>query len=131
MAIKLGKNPKTYKKEIPLINTEGATDILVITYKYRSRLEFGTLLDERAAAQKMREASAPEVDIKADPSAHDAISSAMKQAAELVLEIAEGWDVEDPFTLENLMQLECDFPGALADIQDTYQIATLEVRRKN
>jgi hypothetical protein len=131
MAIKLGKNPKSFTREIPLVTLEGVTDILVITYKYRSRIEFADLLDEHAAAEKMAEAAATTESKAVTPTAKESLIKMVHEAAERVLEVATGWDIDDAFTVDNLAQLENDFPGALLDIQNVYQSAVLEVRRKN
>ncbi|MFS2007973.1 phage tail assembly chaperone [Duganella sp. CT11-25] len=138
MAIKLGKNPKNFTRDIPLVTMDGVADVLVITYKYRSRLEFAELLDERVAAENMlnaqEAAQAAAIADGAAPvqkSAAEGFTKASKEAAESVLEIATGWDIDDPFTVDKLMELESDFPGALMDIQNMYQAALLEVRRKN
>lgn len=148
MAIKLGKNPRTFTRDIPLINLDGKTDILKITYIYRSREEFAVLLDERAAAErrqnaeydkaaKEQAAAAQAAEANGETSEPEPVSAAVAfrkaaaEAAARVLEVAQGWDVEDEFTVENLIRLDADFPGALGDIHDTYQTAVLEVRRKN
>ncbi|CAN7738419.1 phage tail assembly chaperone [Duganella sp. LjRoot269] len=136
MAIKLGSNPKHFTKEVPIIKLDGATDILTITYIYRTRRDFAKLLDERMAAQTMVDAAA-EVTAAADAvpkgpvSVEVAYLESTKQSAENVLQIASGWDLVDAFTADKLQQLEDEFPGALNDIQMAYQKAVAEVRTKN
>lgn len=133
MAIKLGKNPKSFKKEIKVYGVDGSKDALYITYIYRSRLYFAKLLDERAAAEDMITAQKPEqADTEAvRVSAEDQVIKATSEASANVLQIASGWDLGDEFNLENLSQLENDFPGALNEIQAQYQNAVLGVRVKN
>ncbi len=139
MAIKLGKNPKRFNREIPLVTVDNVTEILVITYIYRSRLEFAKLIDERTAIEKAATAKAEAEAVAAkeagtaplEKTIAQGFIEASKSAAEQVLQIASGWDLVDPFTMENLQALEDDFPGSLLAIQDAYQKATIEVRVKN
>ncbi|NRR28892.1 hypothetical protein HSX11_01720 [Oxalobacteraceae bacterium] len=144
MAIKLGKNPKSFKKEVPVVTVDGVTDIVNVTYIYRTRLEFAQLLDERIAdgeaalkAAEAAKASAPEGDDSGITTTQPPVSikegylKATKESAETVLQVASGWDLDDPFTVENLQRLEDEFPGTLSDIQMVYQKAVMEHRRKN
>ncbi len=148
MAIVLGKNPKHFTRDVSLVNMDNETDTIKITYIYRTRKQFAELLDQRADAEEMvraqeeqkakvaaEAAEAAEAKGEKIPVVRASAAATFKQAATeaagRVLEVASGWDLSDPFTVENLLQLEDDFPGALGDIQDKYQAAVLEVRRKN
>lgn len=136
MAIKLGNNPKSFKKDITVISVAGVSDVLKITYIYRDRKGFAILLDERKAANEMLAAELKENEQK-EPAVVEIISSeaavarATGEAVAQVLDIANGWDLIEPFTKENLEQLENDFPGALSEIQNQYQNAVLGLRVKN
>lgn len=51
------------------------------------------------------------------------VGKAIANDAHLVLQIAKGWDLEDPFTAENLENLEDQFGGALTSIVNAYDRA--------
>ncbi|WP_343728523.1 phage tail assembly chaperone [Duganella sp.] len=151
MTIKLGKNPKDFKKTLTVVSIDGVSDTLSITYIYRDPVQMAELLDKRAAAaaaeaeasakaaleaeaaeaaatEQGRDAAAAPVKI---PSIKEGYLAQAHAAANEVLEIATGWDVDDAFTAENLLVLEKEFPGALVAIQARYQQAVTEVRVKN
>ena len=51
------------------------------------------------------------------------VSKAIANDAKLVLQIAKGWDLEDPFTTESLEDLEDQFGGALTAMVSAYDRA--------
>lgn len=136
MAIVLGNNPKTFKKVIHLFDVNGKKENLQIEFKYRTRQQFAALVDARNVREKAKE----EADLAALAEAGEegaaktyeqTVQEMLDDSVAKVLEIAQGWDLEDEFTSENLMQLDGMFPSALMDIQNAYQAALLETRRKN
>ncbi len=127
MAIKLGSNPKEFKRSVPIIRLDGGTDAITITYKYRTRREFAALIDERNEAAKEAGITPIGDDLKYE----EAYLTMTKTSAEQVLQVASAWDLSDDFNVENLQQLEDEFPGALDTIHSTYQKAVAEVRVKN
>lgn len=138
MAIKLGKNPETFKKTIRLYDVNGKAESLQVEYKFRTRLQFAELMDQRAAREKEIEdaelaalADAENGTPAAAKTFEQSVRDGMAIATSRVLEIAKGWDLADDFNAENLEELEGMFPNALADIQAEYQSALLEARRKN
>ena len=51
------------------------------------------------------------------------VGKAIANDAQLVLQIAKGWDLEDPFTTESLEDLEDQFGGALTAMVNAYDRA--------
>jgi hypothetical protein len=139
MAIKLGNNPKDFKRPVHVVKFDGAKDSITFTFIYRDKRQFAALLDERAGATRAKDeaavAAAKELDdaggTPAPVSIHDNYLEWSKDSAEKVLQIANAWDLSEPLSVENLQQLEDEFPGALEEIQSVYQKSVAEVRVKN
>lgn len=129
MAITLGKNPASFKKPLKLISIEGVEDTLVLEFKFRTRLQFATLTDQRAKQDKEREA--PTKTGQGEKSIEQQVLENLDIATDRVLEIAQGWDLPDAFNKESLSILEGMYPTVLGQIQDMYQASVLEARRKN
>ena len=51
--------------------------------------------------------------------------------AEMVLQVAKGWDLEDDFTLANITALEDTYPGAINDLVNNYSAKIHGARTKN
>lgn len=134
MAIKLGKNPETFKKTIQLFDVNGRKEALQIEFKYRTRMQFAEMVDARNARQKAKdEAVLAELGDGGAPDKtyQQTVADMLKDSVEKILEIANGWDLQDDFNEENLIELDGMFPNALMEIENAYQVALLEARRKN
>jgi hypothetical protein len=144
--IKLGNTPKTFKRTIEIVNIDGTVNTLDITYKYRTRRQFAELVDGQiAAAKATADAEAAAAKAAGENDGDDSAPKAaepQKTVAELVseqfatdasavLEIAEGWDLDDKFNADTLAQLEDENPGALFAITQAYRAAVVDVRVKN
>lgn len=128
--IKLGNTPKTFVRTIEIVNINGGTDAINITYKYRTRLQYAELVDQQiAAAKTLAESTAP--DDAAPKTVVERVSADDAAGADAVLQIAEGWDLDDEFNAANLAQLEDENPGALYAITLAYRAALLDARVKN
>lgn len=139
MAIILGNNPKDFQRPVEIVKFGGAKDSISFTFIYRNKREFAALIDERAAVARAKEAAnEEEAEARKERNEKDPALSVegryliwTKEQAEQVLEIASRWDLKDEMTVENLQQLEDEFPGALESIQAVYQKAVAEIRVKN
>ena len=52
--IKLGARPKTFKHKVTVAMPEGGEGVIEITYRYRTRREFGAFLDGIPADAKVK-----------------------------------------------------------------------------
>lgn len=136
--LRLGDNPKNFKKTISIVLLDGGTAPLEVSYIYRTRSQFAALVDANIAkaeaeAKAVAEAATDAVDAAAGERLTIAQSYAAvdKARAEHVLQIADGWDLGDEFTLDNLLQFEDEYPGALHAISIAYTQAVAEARAKN
>lgn len=132
-----GKTPETFKRTVEVIDIDGNASEIEFTFKYRTKKQFAELLDEGIKAAKAEyAASVPEseksgLDAISDQFYTDLTAKNDKKSAEHVLKIAKGWDLEDAFTIEKLMELEDRYSGSLQTIAQVYAKAVSEVRTKN
>lgn len=134
--LKLGGNPKTFKKTIDVVLLEGGTSPLEITFKYRTRSAFAALVDENIAKAEAQAEAAQGKEVDPDGKSEritvaENFATVDKARAQHVLNIAEGWDLEDAFTEANLLQFEDENPGTLTAIAAVYAQAVAEARVKN
>jgi Domain of unknown function (DUF1789). len=128
--ITLGNRPKTFRKivKFPMLDgTEGAIEMI---FKYRTRKEFGDFIDEIMNAAKVQ----PSVgeDGQKQFSMRELMEKTTGSNSDYILQVAEGWNVEDrDFTRENIEQLADEIPAATAAIMDFYRAAIVEGRLGN
>lgn len=141
--VKLGNTPKNFTKTVDVVLLNGTVAGIDISYIYRTRAQFAELFDQRIAkeAELAEQAKLDEAD--AGSADADAVAGAANKKtmvewfkiadadnAKYILEIADGWDLDEPFTEQSLLQLEDENPGALASIAAIYSKAVAEVRTK-
>ena len=134
--LKLGGNPKTFKKSIDIVLLEGGVAALLVTFTYRTRSQVAALVDEGIAKAEAdaKAAKDQETEPAGEPrrvTIADNFATADKARVQHVLKIAEGWDLDDDFTEANLLQFEDENPGALAAISAAYAQSVAEARVKN
>lgn len=127
--IKLGKRPKSFRRQITFPLPEGGDGKFEISYIYRTRTEFGAFVDELMAAANMRPASQAGDDVAF--SLRAALEATRDTNADYILRIADGWSLDEPFGREAVVQLCDEFPGAALAIIDTYRQAVSEGRLGN
>ncbi len=136
--LKLGDNPKNFKKSIAIVLLDGGTAPLEVSFIYRTRRQFAELVDANIAkAEADAKAAVEAADQAQDGAAPKRLTIAESYAAvdkarvDHVLQIADGWDLADEFNEKSLLQFEDEFPGALHAISTAYAQAVAEARAKN
>ena len=132
--LKLGNAPKTFTKvvEVPLL--DGAVADVLMTFKYRTRTEFGALMD--FIINKVNEPENPKKgkavsEEEAAKTLSEMFAAGNASNVEYVLMIAEAWDLEDEFGEKALAELANEYPGAINAISEAYREAISEGRVKN
>jgi len=126
--IKLGQCPKNFTAPVSFKMLDGSEGIINVTYKYRTRSQFGAYLDEIFAENGV-----------AKPAASDDSGSLIERAyiagnekiAGQIVRAADGWDLDEPFTEENVQALANEMPAAANAIILTYEAAIKEGRLGN
>jgi hypothetical protein len=132
--ITLGKRPVNFKHKITVPLPEGGEGTIEVSYKYRTRTEFGKLIDSRMKEARERDESAKDA---ADGGQEPAFSLGEVQAktrdsnAAYIMDIADGWDIDKPFGLEAVTQLCDELPGVAQAIINEYRTAIVEGRLGN
>lgn len=134
ITVKLGKKPKNFPKKVTfqmLDPDTGATveGKITWTFKYRTRTEFGQMLDELVTAAKGAKPNVGEEELIL---LAKQFTQTAEANADYMLKIAEGWDlVDEDFTRANLIRLADEVPGALSAAMDIYSSAIRDGRLGN
>ncbi len=139
--VRLGVRPAQVVRVVEVSLPDGSPAAVEVKYRYRTRSEFGALLDQRiadaraadaAAAQARAESAGADGASAADPYSEAAHQQRVRDAmAQHILDIAQGWNLDVPFGPDAVAQLCDELPGAAQAIIDTYRAAIIEGRRGN
>lgn len=125
--IKLGSTPKSFNRALIVDMLDGTKGSVEVTYKYRTRTEFGKFID--AVFKDAGVQPTPGDDEKV------LIESVMEKArdtnADYLIQIIDDWNLESELSKANLQQLCNEFPGVANTIMETYRQAIAEGRAKN
>jgi hypothetical protein len=132
MAIKivLGKTPKSFKPFIVSFDTpEGEKAAVEVTYKYRTRAQFGEMLNAmfKDAGQEdaQKEAGADAVDFEV------LFQKMGDKNADHLLSSIEAWGLDFEVTRANLVQLANEIPASAAAFMAAYRNACIEGKLGN
>jgi hypothetical protein len=123
--IVLGNRPKNFKAKVTFPLLDGSDGLIEMSFRYRTRTEFGELIDTL-----MSDAGAAEQP-EGQMSLAEALGKTRDTNAEYILKVADGWNLEEKFNLENVAQLCDEFPAAAMAIMNTYRAAITEGRLGN
>ncbi|MBP0589278.1 hypothetical protein J8I87_06010 [Paraburkholderia sp. LEh10] len=123
--IALGKRPTSFKHVVKFPMLDGGEAAIEITYKYRTRKEFGAFIDEVFASSKEER---PADDGFSWAALMEKTGSAN---ADYVMQAVEGWNLDEAFTRENVQQLADELPAAITAIMDAYRNAITQGRLGN
>ncbi|MNS19688.1 hypothetical protein D3C72_514110 [compost metagenome] len=123
--IVLGKRPTNFKRTVRFKMLDGTEGAIEVTYKYRTRTEFGRFIDEVFAASKEER-----------PAEDDFSWAALMEKtgganADYIMQAIEGWNLDEPLTHENVQQLADELPAAVTAIMDAYREAVTQGRLGN
>ena len=124
--ITLGKRPKNFKRVVKFQLLEGGEGSIECSYKYRTRSEFGAFIDkvvEAAGATNKPEGE--------KFSMAELMERTAGQNAAYIMDVIDGWNLDEELTKANVQQLSDEFPAAAAAIMETYRAAITEGRLGN
>lgn len=122
LKLMFGPPPATFEKDVEHTFLDGSKIKFKVKFKYRNRTQYGELMDELTKKGKV---------VTADLSTKDYMGMKVSADAEGILAIAEGWSLDDPFTLEQLNFMSDNHPAVMYAISEAYREAVLEGRLKN
>lgn len=122
-SIKLGARPKSFKRVVTFPLVEGGEGAVEVSFKYRTRTEFGKFIDSivsDAQAQGDQQFSMA-----------DLMERTRDKNAAYLMDVIDGWNLDEPLTRATVEQLCDELPGAATEIMDAYRKATVEGRLGN
>lgn len=127
---KLGQRPKNFPKTVKFPMHDGSEGEIRVDYKYRTRTEYGAFVDAVYADKAAWEDGQP-----AGGGGDFTMAAEMDKSAErnvaYVLQIADGWSLDEPFGADALRQLADEMPSAVLAIITEYRLAVTEGRLGN
>ena len=124
--IKLGARPKSFTRIVKFPMLEGGEGSIECTFKYRTRKEFGEFIDALVES-----AGANPKDDGEKFSMSDLMDRTAGQNAKYIMDVLDGWNLDEDLSQANLQQLADELPGAAAAIMETYRTACVEGRLGN
>ena len=124
--ITLGKRPQFIETTITATLPDGSAGSIKARYKYRTRTEFGEMIDQRMADARTEAPAQP---------AEFSVATMQRQArdanAAYLLDILDGWDLDDELDIDSATQLCDEAPGMAQALIDGYRLAVTEGRLGN
>lgn len=127
--ISLGKRPKSFKRVIKVPMLEGGEGTIEVSFIYRTRTEFGAFVDGLLKSAQVVPASASDEDVTF--SLHESLERTRDSSADYILQVVDGWNLDEDFTRAAVVQLCDELPGAARAIIDEYRAAITEGRLGN
>lgn len=126
--IRLGNRPKSFARVVKCKDVDGTELTVPVTYKYRTRKEYGEFHD---ALPDYPELEGKAVDGKTTYSVEDVLERRSEWNANQIMQILDGWGLDEEFSLTNVRQLCDESPACAAAIISEYQSAIVEGRLGN
>lgn len=123
--IKLGNRPANFKRVVVFPLIDGDEGAIEVTYKYRTRTEFGKFID---GIFKEAKEDKPE---NSEFSMAELMGKTRDKNAAYLLEVIEDWNLDEKLNRETAEQLCDELPAAATEIMEQYRIAVIEGRVKN
>lgn len=129
MKVTLGSRPKSFKQTIKVQLHDAEEGEIVVSFRYRTRKEYGQLIDE------LVERSRASVNVAAEGDEARVMELALRSRTamqvEHLMEIMDGWNLDKPFDRAHVEQLNEELPGLAQAIIDRYQQSSIEGRLGN
>jgi len=135
----LGKRPETFAHTVKFPMLDGSTGAIGLTYKYRTRDEFGEFVDGLRDADKARmEAEIDRFQLlheqgKPIPelTQSELLARETEMNADYIMGCVQGWDLDVDFDRAAVIQLAGEVPAAIPEIIKGYRDAIVEGRLGN
>jgi len=125
--IKLGATPKSFKRAVIVDMLDGTKGAIECTFKYRTRTEFGKFLDGIFDAAGVKPAAGDDDQVLIQ----QVMEKTRDTNADYLIQVLEGWNLDDELNRASLQQLCDEFPGVANVVMETYRAAVVEGRTKN
>lgn len=149
--VKLGKRPEAFAPfPVKFTMPDGTEGVIMATFKYRTRKEFGAFTDGVIEAGIEKAEADAKAEVKAQTETADAQDGDAKPVVELrgfsmaelmektsaanadyLLKSLVGWDVGHKLERATVEQMADELPGAIAALTQSYRAACVEGRLGN
>lgn len=123
-SIKLGNRPKSFKRIVTFPLIEGGEGAIEVSFRYRTRTEFGAFIDKISADAK-------DSGEQKDFTIAELMGKTRDKNAQYLMDVIDGWNLDEPMTRATVEQLCDELPGAAAEIMEAYRKAIVEGRLGN
>ena len=124
--IVLGKTPKTFKKfPVKFKTPEGEEAAIAVTFKYLTRSGYAAYLNSMFATEADKPVDTDKPDFVA------LFAKGGEKSVEKLLDAMESWDFGHDLDKETLMQLQDEFPAAIAAFGEAYRMACVDGKLGN
>jgi hypothetical protein len=124
--IKLGARPTSFARTVKTKDIDGSDLLIPVTFKYRTRKEYGAWIDTLPAQPTTADAV---VDGKFSAEKYIELVSAWN--ANKIAQCVDSWGLDVPFDAEAIKQLCDESPAAAEAVIGEYQAASIEGRLGN
>lgn len=128
--ITLGSRPKSFPRVVKFTDVDGTELTAPVTYKYRTRKEFGEWLDTLPAYPQTKDGMVGEGE-NSKFSSEAYIEKVSAWNANKIMQILEGWALDEEFSAANVRQLCDEMPACAEAIIENYRSAIIEGRLGN
>jgi hypothetical protein len=122
----LGQTPKSFKRNVTVDMLDGTKGSIECLFKYRTRIEFGKFLDGIFSEAGVKPTDTDEKVVIAD-----VMEKTRDTNSDYLIQVLDGWNLDDELNKPNLQQLCDEFPGVANSIMETYRVAVTEGRLGN
>jgi hypothetical protein len=135
----LGKRPQNFKRTVNFVQVDGTPGSIEVTFKYRTRTEFGAFADgvvdsmkaeAEAQLEAVRELAAAGKPIP-ELTQGAIIDRDLARDAKYVAGCVEGWNLGVALSKNAIVQLADEVPAAIGAIALMYREASIEGRLGN
>lgn len=127
--IALGARPKNFKTVVTIPMLEGGEGTIEVSYVYRTRTEFGKMIDDLMDDAQVVPSGSGEDAQKF--SLAEALEKTKDTNADYILKVADGWNLDVEFSRASVAQLCDELPAAAMAIMNTYRNAITEGKLGN
>jgi hypothetical protein len=127
--IKLGARPKSFARVVKFTDVDGTEMTAPVTYKYRTRSEYGAFADSLPDYPQLE--AEKDADDKTVYRAQTVIEKRSEWNANQIMQILEGWALDEEFNHANVRQMCDEMPAGAEAIIREYQGACVEGRLGN
>jgi hypothetical protein len=124
--IKLGDRPKVFNHTVKFPMIDGTEGSIACVFKYRTRKEFGEFIDAIMEAAGVKPKAEGEKFSMAELMEKTAGAN-----ADYILQVLDGWNLEEELSHASLQQLADEIPAATTAIMEQYRVAITEGRLGN